>query len=285
MKGQFPAQVVTHWGIDGEPDGWTSIGFAIVTPLLIGTPLVVFLALLGAAMKIGQLLGPMAVGSGTFIAITLAGIIASQRNDAAIETGWPVFLGLLSSIIISIAGFWFLRDRITAVPATQTGTFTPVAPGDLTHRRWEGRLRGGIGIYILGVLVIALGIVMIVLIRGDFWLEASLALVLSVVIMILFFTVRLRITIDDSGLRVRKLGLTLQRIALPEIRAAGVIDVEPLGEFGGYGYRVGLDGKREGLITGSGQALIIERSGHKDFVYTVEDASTAARTLATLAYS
>ena len=55
--------------------------------------------------------------------------------------------------------------------------------------------------------------------------------------------------------------------------------VDPLGDFGGVGFRGSIDGHRDGLVTGAGDALIFQRRGQKDYVITAEGAVEAARVL------
>ena len=63
---------------------------------------------------------------------------------------------------------------------------------------------------------------------------------------------------------------------------ASVIDVSPLRDFGGWGWRVGHGG-RTGIVLRSGEALLVEQTGGRSLVITVEDAAQGAALLNTMA--
>ncbi|OMQ13877.1 hypothetical protein A7K94_0220525 [Modestobacter sp. VKM Ac-2676] len=69
---------------------------------------------------------------------------------------------------------------------------------------------------------------------------------------------------------------------LAEVAEAGVTDVRPFRTFGGWGYRVGRDG-RAGVVLRAGAALEVVRGNGRRFVVTVPGAAQAAALLNTLA--
>ena len=91
-----------------------------------------------------------------------------------------------------------------------------------------------------------------------------------------------RVVIDQSGLRVTSLGLTWLKVALDHIDHASVGTVSPMREFGGWGSRVAIDGRR-GYVTRAGEALVIRRIGQSDVVVTIDGGDEAAAVLNTLA--
>lgn len=54
--------------------------------------------------------------------------------------------------------------------------------------------------------------------------------------------------------------------------------VNPMGDFGGWGLRLSVDG-RVGVVLRTGEALQITRRKGRPFVVTVDDAETAAAVL------
>ncbi|MCZ0980282.1 hypothetical protein O1L60_18300 [Streptomyces diastatochromogenes] len=58
-------------------------------------------------------------------------------------------------------------------------------------------------------------------------------------------------------------------------------EISALGDFGGWGYRVRAH--RTGVVVRSGEALVVRRTGGREFAVTVPDARTAAALLNTLA--
>jgi hypothetical protein len=55
--------------------------------------------------------------------------------------------------------------------------------------------------------------------------------------------------------------------------------VNPLAEFGGWGWRWGADG-RVGVVLRAGEGIQVTRTNGKRFVVTVDDAQTGASVLA-----
>lgn len=87
-----------------------------------------------------------------------------------------------------------------------------------------------------------------------------------------------------SGLRVRgRLGWWRFSVPAGDIAEAGVVDIDPMSDFGGWGMRVapgvGVVRRRFGLVTRAGEALEVIRRDGRAFVITVDDARTAAAVL------
>ena len=91
------------------------------------------------------------------------------------------------------------------------------------------------------------------------------------------------VTVDQRGLVARAL-LPRPRVVVPlgEVEHAEVVHVSPVREFGGWGLRMGLDG-RVGVVLRGGEALEVARTGGRRVVVTVDDAATGAALLNTLA--
>jgi hypothetical protein len=91
------------------------------------------------------------------------------------------------------------------------------------------------------------------------------------------------VRVDVFGLTVRSaLGWPRAYIPADEIERADVVEVNPFAEFGGWGWRVGRNG-RTGVVLRTGPALQVTQSGDRCFVITVDDAGTAAALLNTYA--
>ncbi len=93
---------------------------------------------------------------------------------------------------------------------------------------------------------------------------------------------RVRVTVDRRGLTVRPALVPRPRVRVPldEIAGATARDVDPVSEFGGWGYRVRP--RRTGVVLRSGEALVVRRDNGHEFAVTVSDAHTAAALLNTL---
>ncbi|GAA3393758.1 hypothetical protein [Streptomyces roseoviridis] len=93
---------------------------------------------------------------------------------------------------------------------------------------------------------------------------------------------RVRVTVDRRGLTVTPMLLPRPRVRIPldEVASAAVRHVDPVADFGGWGYRVRAH--RTGLVLRSGEALVVRRDDGREFAVTVPDARTATALLDTL---
>lgn len=280
-RDSLPERVAIHWGPDGNPDGWASPQFAIAFAPLFTTGIVALLLGLGAAMHSLGIMAPVALGMAALLAIVTQGSLLLQLSGSSdVGVGPLLFVGVVALVLIVVLGAWALRGRITPPPATHSGTFDPVeATGD-EPARYDGRVRRSKGLQVgAGVLAVA-GIGLGVLLGwGDSWAGAAMAL-LVVVCALAMLAAQQRVVVDDDGLTTYLGPLRVHHFAADDILAAGHVHVEALGEFGGLGWRHSIDGRRSGLVTGSGEALIVQLRDGKDFVITVDDAPAAARVAA-----
>lgn len=110
---------------------------------------------------------------------------------------------------------------------------------------------------------------------------AALVLVLVLTVTGLRFNVR----IDERGFEARSfIGWPVVRATAANVADVAVGDVDPFGEFGGWGLRLSVDGK-VGIVMRRGEGLRIERRTGRPIVVTLDDADTAAAALATAAQS
>jgi hypothetical protein len=286
----LPASVITHWAFDGAPDAsapsWTM-------PLLTGIVGVGIPALFGAILAAGagpcgptathKLLAVASVFAVTLIGVGLTGSLAIQRGVADERPDvLPVVLGGLAAAFLLAAAGWFVLPQ--AVPGGSVAgapvPVVPVAPGERVA--WVGIARFGTGVLIAlgGTVVLVTGVIVFAIaVTGSWWY----ALIPVVVALAVLGTSVWRVRVDGSGLTVRgALGWPQYRVALGELESAGVSEITPLGEFGGYGVRFGL-GRRLGIVTRAGEALEVTRRDGRAVVVTVDDAATAAGLLNALA--
>jgi hypothetical protein len=187
-------------------------------------------------------------------------------------------LAVVAMVVLGAAA-WLLvpgdaphRAR-AAVPAD-----APRLPlGEAQRAVWLGRAAGGAGIAIgaVGLLVAAASAL-----ATRTWGALVVPVVLALVLAAMFaFTVR----VDAAGLTVRSaLGWPRSHVPADEIEQASVVQVRPFGDFGGWGWRIGRGG-RVGVVLRAGEGLLVERSGGRSLVVTVDDAATAAALLNTMA--
>jgi hypothetical protein len=95
-------------------------------------------------------------------------------------------------------------------------------------------------------------------------------------------TLAFHVRVDDSGLHVDSvLGIPRFHVPLSDIESAARVEVNPMGEFGGWGLRLST-GRRFGVVLRAGDAIEVLRRSGKRFVVTVDDAATGAALLEAL---
>ncbi|WP_120493293.1 DUF1648 domain-containing protein [Microbacterium phyllosphaerae] len=301
---EVPDPAAIHWGLDGA-DGfgprWTPL--ALLIGLGGGTVLLFAVIALvshrlpqrGAAAPIPQpqwsatarLLGAASLGTAGMMSMLAIASTAAQRGladaaDAADITPWvPVFL--LAMAGLGIAG-WFLQPAVPISTESSAAEATPLPLTDHERAVWiktvtvatTSQVVLGIGVFIvvaMSVLLLAQGI-------AAGWITAAVALVLLV---LLATSLTFRVRASAAGLRVRSIaGWPRVDIPAAEIASTRAVQVDPFAEFGGWGYRFGLDGRR-GIVLRKGDAVEVTRTNGRVFVVTVDDAATAASVLAAAA--
>jgi hypothetical protein len=251
------------------------IGRRIVTGVLVGVP--VMLAALNAFTLLPQSsrfghepsapAGPMAEWS---LVAALAVAMVSGVLAARAVSGGPVV-------------------TVTDAPSQDAPRLAGAAEPSASLT-WEGSAGSRAPLLVLLVptgLVAALGAVEAAS-GGGFGLLLGLGLFVVLVDVLVAGMLFIRVRVDADGLVVRSAvpGLRSVRrlrlhVPLAQIREARVVDVHPLGDFGGWGYRVGTGG-RSGFVLRAGEALEVHRGDGGRLVVTVEGAGDAAATLNSL---
>ncbi|GIJ00300.1 hypothetical protein CLV28_0025 [Sediminihabitans luteus] len=281
---ELPDPVATHWGTDG-PDGFTSLdGIGLLAPTLVMAALVVLLgvliAVLGTAAFARRVLAGTSVGLAALVATLQIVSLGTQRGlaDARDATDAGIGVSLLVALLVgATVGLALPRDR----PLPATAPVDPDAPRASLdpHERaaWVARTRGGPGLAI-GALAIA-GTAVVAVVLETWWLLLLPVLLGLLLAAMLEFVVR----VDERGLQVcSALGVPRTLVPADEVERAGVVAVDPVRDFGGWGWRVGRGG-RVGVVVRKGPGLLVERTGGRSFVVTVDDPDEGAALLNALA--
>lgn len=286
MRDRFPQEVATHWGIDGQPDGWMSLSSSLLVSVILSVVLPAVLLGVGAALRAAPLMTALAVGTTAFTATLSHGSIWLQRDGGEAEIGPLMLVALGLAVVVGVV-VGLVLSRLAepiapgAGPASTRQAALPVVDGKLPV--WEGSLRVSRGVAVFAVIstLVALATAVITFRFADPWF-AGMMLVVALVLALAFLSFVARVRIDDAGLRVSVLGIPFTRVALAEITGSGTRSVEPLGDYGGFGYRLGLDGQSQGWVTSGGEAVVVSRTTQRALVLTVDDADHAAAVLTTL---
>jgi hypothetical protein len=289
---ELPNPVASHWGTSG-PNGYSAVGSVIAMPLLIT---LVFAALSAFVSWRGGPNGGMLwvqkvlVSASVFLAVSItalaAGSLAMQRGlDNAESAGDPAGIMLAAFPVALLMGLfaWLM------LPAAEKVHSTPVVAEPLDASSTERvyfstSTRIGTGVVLVAVVALAaLGLALTIQAVSnptELLLPASIGLL---VIALAVSTLSWRITVDHRGLRVRSaMGWPRATIAADQIESVSVVSVDPIGEFGGYGWRWAPDG-RSGIVLSKGDAIQVTRTNGKKFIVTMHDAQRGAEALATVA--
>jgi hypothetical protein len=281
--------VVVHWGVAGDPDGWAPawtvvVGMAalgILNAVAFGLPLVATRREGPSTMH--KILASVAVAFGVLMASLGLWVLLAQRDadatpDVAVGLGISLGLAAVAAVLA-----WFVSPRAVAVePRGTVAAPLPLARGE--RAVWLSRTRLSTpGLVAVLTAVVASGgaaVVSNVVTEGRL---ALLFLVPAVLLAVLVLTSFWVVRVDADGLDVRG-ALGWPRFGMPaaEIASAGTVDVQAVGEFGGWGIRSGR-GRRTGIVMRSGEALEAQARDGRALVVTVDDAGTAAALLSAVA--
>ncbi|MFF5176733.1 DUF1648 domain-containing protein [Micromonospora sp. NPDC000316] len=285
-RGDLPDPVATHWGAQGSPDGFMSLGAFLWGGFGLGALLVLGF---GAVTTLwGQSAVSRRIGAATtiwvalFLALVQLGALHVQRGLAdasgAGEIGGALTLAIVGSLVPAVlVGVLLPGDppQPADTPVAPEASRVPLAASE--RAVWIGHTDAGAGIAMGAVAIVVL--VTLTVVSGVWGLLIVAALLVGVFVAMFAFTVR----VDESGLLVRSsAGWPRTHVPLDEVLRASVVQVRPLREFGGWGWRVGRGG-RVGIVLRAGEGLLVERTGGRSIVVTVADAGTAAALLNTLA--
>lgn len=283
-RDDLPDPVATHFGPDGA-DGFGSLGSTLAVFVAVFGVLAVgfwLLAVLRGRDATTRRLGVgLATGMSVFGSVLVGGSLALQRElaDAAAAPD-------IDPVVLLALGVGLLTGGLCAwaVPGDPSAPVTEPAPLggpqlDLgTHERaaWTGRVRSPAAIVIGSTAAVGVGVLVVVL-----RMPALLVLVLAMAALTLTSAVVV-VTVDARGLRARSaVGWPRFAVPLDEITGVDVVQVRPLRQYGGWGFRLTLDGQ-VGYVVRTGEAIEVTRTGGRTFVVTVDDAGTGAALLTTL---
>lgn len=298
---ELPDPIATHWGTGGV-DGF--LPRAAFLPALLGICggvllLDAVLAVVSPRMPqsstkppvrawsaTSKLLGAMNLGLGAGFALLLVSSAGIQRGladatDAPGIGGWAA-LAMLAMVVFAVVG-WFVQPKSPDYGPVVAAQAESLPLAGTERAAWFGTAsmaRTGVV-----VLLVALGLLVLMTVfwiaRGaDGWqvLVATTLLIAVLTATMLVFRVR----IDRRGVLVRSLiGWPRTRIPLDDIDDVATATIDPLREFGGWGWRIAVDGRR-GVVLRAGEALQATRANGRVFVVTVDGAAEAAAVLETL---
>ena len=289
---EMPVTIAVHWNANGAADGF---GPAWLTPLLtagLGLLLAAVFGGIGLAASRGgewastmRFLGALALATTVFALVLLTCSFGAQRGlsdaDESPAIGIALLVGLGCAIVGGIAA-WFAQPSIAAADHASS----EVVPLRLEPGRNAVWLRtttmappAMIAVIAAVSLITALAVGFALIGVAVWMLMAGVAVLLATLAATTFV---FRVRVSEQGLRVASsVGVPRWTIPLADIAGVDVVEVHPMSQFGGWGIRIGVDG-RLGVVLHSGPAIQVTRVDGRRFAVTVDDAPTGASLLAAL---
>ncbi len=295
---RLPDPVAMHWGesgVDGFGPRWTLFLTPLIAAGLVLLCTVVVLTSSRMQARRGRatwsptarFLGAVNLGTAGFLG-GMSVLTAGVQLDLAGAADSPDILpwtiaGLGALVLLAVLG-WFLQPSTAVEPSDQT-TPAPVRVFSGERAAWLGSVSvSRTGSIVLGALsTVLLAIAVLLLVRAPedgAWGSAFAVLAISLAMLVVMGSMlAFRVRVNQAGLRVRSLvGWPSISIPLDEIAKVEVVECDPFGEFGGWGWRLATDGRR-GVVLRAGPALQITRTKGTVFVVTVDGAEQAGAVL------
>lgn len=285
-RDRLPDQVTVHWGPGGVDRTGTPSDLILPMALLGGLSWLITAALclsvgrtaLTRRMVVGMSAGMAPLFGGLLVAVTAVQLDAPGPEQAG-DPAAGIALALAAALLIGVAAALLAGadpPLPAAAPVPAEAARTDAPPG----ATWTGdasMVRPGL-VWAVAVVLLAAGGATGAL-TGMWWLLVLSALLAALLLAMTGW----RVQVDEDGLTATaQLGWPRQHIPAAEVERADVITLSPFSEFGGWGLRAAPDG-RTGVVTRSGPAIQVQRTGGRVFVVTTSDAATGAALLNTVA--
>ncbi|MCC2593925.1 DUF1648 domain-containing protein [Tessaracoccus sp. OS52] len=286
---QLPDPAAVHWNGAGDVDGFGPAWSYPVLTLVAGGGIVALTA--GISLTAARSSSAVDFRFMSATNLWLVGFLGSLSlslmvaqvglDDARAASGvlWPLALGFLLGLVLGVIGW-----RATIVVPDDGASGRTPEPVDLAPNEKAVWLQtvtmSRVGLVVLGGALLSCVAVVIVAAfveaPGALWITVA-TVVLLALLMVLLTVFRVRV--DETGLTVRAaVGWPGIHIARQEIRSAEVVRVNPMGEYGGWGWRFSPT-HGQGVVLRTGDALRVTRTDGRPFTVTVDDAETAAALL------
>lgn len=284
----MPDLVVTHWGPNGA-DGhgpastylWLLLGIGLLLP---GLMAVITLVAVGTHWGgAARLMGGLAAGLAAFALSTALGSLAIQRgiaDDAPAPGAGGVIALSFSALVVVGALAWAVQPRVRPVPGRTLEPRHAIHVAEGERVVWLGTTSMPrpalvlVAALLLGLTALA-AYMMVTGVQGGWVVGISVV----VVALAMATAAAFRVRVTPEGFAARAL-VGWPRIVIPldEIESARAVDISPFGEFGGWGWRIAVDG-RTGIVMRSGAAVEISRRDRRPFIVTIDGAEEAAALL------
>ncbi|MFF4097102.1 DUF1648 domain-containing protein [Streptomyces sp. NPDC001834] len=286
LRDRLPEQIAVHFRPDGRADRYIGGEWHVVA----GSALFVVMGALWTLTFVrGKLYGRahhlmVATGYafagflGWLMSATLLVNVDAGANAQGEAQGVSLPMGQLAvalAVAVVAGGLGLAAAALVPVPEppavvrAQDGPRITLADGEIAG--WA-RSAGSWWTPMVAFALVAVGVVLL-LTSG--WTAAIPLLVLGVLMAVF---ARPYVVVDRRGITISgMLPWPRLRVPLDRIESAISRDINPLAEYGGWGYRVRP--ARSGLVIRSGEGVVAALAGGREFAVTVDDSATAAALL------
>lgn len=288
----LPDPIAIHWGANGAPDGFGPAGTTVLATaaLGLGLPLLIAASALNGLRRgdrgpVYRLMGALAAAMSVFTAVLMTASMRMQSGVTDAATGPSVLPWLaaaaVAALVAGVAAWALQPDERVAVVGTSPTMSPPLSVDERAVWLRSVRLARG-GLIVLGAalaLLIAVAVVSIAVSDGPVTTTVLIALVVLMAAVIAATAV-FHVRVDETGLTViSATGFPRVHIPITEVERVEVVDVSPMGEFGGWGLRW-APGGGFGVVLRAGPGIRVARADRRVFTVTVDDAQTGAALLA-----
>ncbi len=276
----LPNPVAIHWGVNGKPDGYGSPLIYVLIIILLAwvLPMIMVFPLLRTPSTSNvRFMVVSAVWLSVFISVISAASVLSQRGIAnwkdAPGVGSTLLYALLIACVIALASYLLFPK----VSLTEIGMpATPLPLNGTQVVAWSSTAA------MSPVFTVSLGVAILVTgVAGLFFAPHYLLAVTALMIVLALMMTVFKVSVGRQGLVVRGLlgwpGIT---VPLDQIARVDLVDVAPLQEWGGWGWRYRPGGV--GVIMRSGSAIQVVKTDGRTVVVTAEDSRSGAGALAAM---
>jgi hypothetical protein len=278
-------RLIVHWATGPDRSGpwWT---YAVLVAA-IGFPVIAFIGFF--IVRATRMAGMNAWMPATAIGITVfhsvgMGVGSVVLNASRLAPALPLGGGAVLAVAAAYLTWRLLPCEAPPGTGVEAADRLPIRPGEVAG--WTGKVDLPAWFASLIAAVAAaltvLGVLLLLTVGWKVWpiFVSPLALLL-----VLLVTGQFVVTAGPRGFVVRS-ALGWPRLSVPaaSLAKAGVVQIDPLSDFGGWGIRwvVGPSRKgRWGIVTHRGPGLEVVRRDGRSIVVTVDDAGTAAAVLET----
>lgn len=280
---RLPDQIATHWS-GTQPDGFTSPTtsawtLAIVT-VIVGGGCSAVAALAHALLLMRRtmlMIGLTVVGLITVLQLAILARQLDATDVGSVEVpGWALGVGTAVGFSVGLLGASLLRDYRERVPAdAHPPEALPRSDEELPIIESLGA--GRVALVVL-FAILGAGAALTCWLSQSWW-PIAIFLPLAVLPVSLM---RYELVVDRSGLHITSLGMAAFDYSLDEITGASVREVDPFGDFGGWGLRVRGRGNYA-VATAKGPAVFVTFANGERLTVTTPNADRIAGALNTLA--